>query len=95
MEYPDEPEHWARRTAQMAAGFGEALAIPPLIAEYRSGELSVRDGNTRHEAIRLRGWATCWVVIWYNSQADYLRHTDFLAQGDGSPRPDRPKALLR
>lgn len=81
MEYPEEPAHWARRTARMAAGFGEALAIPPLIAEYRGGELSVRDGNTRHEAIRVRGWTTCWVVIWYNSQTDYSRHTDVLAQG--------------
>ncbi len=45
--------------------------------------------GTRHEAIRLRGWATCWVVIWYNSQADYLRHTDFLGirSKARSPRP--------
>ncbi len=75
MEYRVEPGPWAVRTAAMAQGFGNLAAIPPLIAEYRDGVLSVRDGNTRHEALRLRGWPTCWTIVWYNSERDWLRHT--------------------
>jgi hypothetical protein len=46
--------------------------VPPLIAEYRAGTLSLRDGNHRHEAMRRKGWPACWVIVWYNSQADLL-----------------------
>ena len=80
MEFRVDPEPWAQRTERMAQGFADPLAIPPLIAEYRDGELSVRDGNTRHEAIHLRGWPTCWAIIWYNNEYDYSRHTDCLVR---------------
>lgn len=82
MEYPDDPRHWAERTARMAATFTDPLAIPPLIAMYDCGALSVRDGNTRHEALRRRGWRTCWAIIWYNSEEEHRAHTrELVAQG--------------
>ena len=62
-------------TSRMAAGYTDVLALPPMIVEYRDGELSVRDGNTRLGAMELLGWKTCWVVIWYNSEADYRKHS--------------------
>ena len=71
MEFRVDPAAWDARTDALAQGFDRLEAIPPLIAEYRDGVLSVRDGNHRHEAIRRRGWPTCWVVVWYNSAADY------------------------
>jgi len=43
-----------------------------LIIEYRAGLLSVRDGNHRLEAMRKKGWRTCWVLVWFNSREDYL-----------------------
>jgi hypothetical protein len=49
-----------------------------LIAEYRAGELSIRDGNTRYGAMRLLGWTDCWVIVWYNSESDYHQHSEFL-----------------
>jgi adenylate cyclase len=49
-----------------------------MIAEYRRGELSLRDGNTRYGAMRLLGWPTCWVIVWYNSESDYQRHNKAL-----------------
>ena len=71
MEFRMAPAAWDARTGALAAGFTSLEAIPPLIAEYRDGLLSVRDGNHRHEAIRRKGWLTCWVIVWYNSAADY------------------------
>jgi len=75
MEYVVERGPWAERTSRMAGSFTDPMAIPPLIVEYRAGILSVRDGNNRHEAMRVRGWPTCWVVIWYNSEQEHRRHT--------------------
>ena len=74
MEYPGDADNWQQCTSAMAQSMTNLLSIPPLIVEYRNGELSVRDGNTRHGAMTLKGWTTCWVLIWYNAKADYLHH---------------------
>ena len=76
MEYRVSLAAWQERTQRLAQGFEDVLSIPPLIIEYRSGVLSIRDGNHRHEAMRLKGWQTCWILIWYNNQADYVAHGD-------------------
>ena len=59
MEYRIDPALWVERTVKMAQTLKEPSDLPPLIVEYRQGELSVRDGNNRHEAMRLRGWERC------------------------------------
>jgi hypothetical protein len=74
MEYQVDPAPWQARTGRMAASFTDLLALPPLIIEYRAGELSVRDGNTRCGAMRVLGWLRCWAIIWYNSEEDYRLH---------------------
>jgi hypothetical protein len=74
MEYVVDEYEWRKRTGAMAASFTRPSALPPLIVEYRAGALSVRDGNTRLGAMRRLGWTRCWVVIWYNSEEDYLNH---------------------
>ena len=79
-EWVTDPAEWYPRIAALAENFTEPLALPPLIIEYRSGELSIRDGNTRYGAMQLLGWETCWVFIWYNSQADYETHRKVLAK---------------
>ena len=78
MEYVVEEEAWRLRIAHMAKSFTTIMDIPPLIAEYRDGVLSLRDGNTRHGAMKLLGWTTCWVIIWYNAESDYRRHSEVL-----------------
>lgn len=79
MEYEVDPETWLERTTTMAQSLEDPLEIPPLIIEYRSGELSVRDGNSRYGAMELKGWSVCWVIIWYNSAEDFLQHGNQLA----------------
>ena len=78
MEYEVDKHYWENRTNGFAESFSSILSLPPLIAEYRSGELSLRDGNTRFAAMKLLGWTTCWVIIWYNSENDYHQHNEIL-----------------
>ena len=75
MEYPVTREYWHGRTREMAETMTDPLAIPPLIVEYRGGELNVRDGNTRLGAMEFLGWPKCWVIIWYNIEEDFRQHS--------------------
>lgn len=76
MEYVVDRDTWHTRTSKLAKTFSNPLALPPLIVEYRAGELSIRDGNTRYGAMKLLGWTTCWVVVWFNSERDYEESKD-------------------
>jgi hypothetical protein len=78
MEYSVDADNWAAWTSAMAASMESLSSIPPLIAEYRDGVLSLRDGNTRHGAMSRLGWETCWVIVWYNAEEDYRRHGETL-----------------
>lgn len=79
MEYKVDPYDWTRHTTEMAKTFTQPLDIPPLIVHCGTGFfLSIRDGNARHEAMRLKGWQRCWVIIWYDTVQDYRRHTRHL-----------------
>jgi len=71
MEYRIPQAAWEERVSRIAARLTEPLATAPLIVEYRAGQLSLRDGNHRHEAMRRRGWDWCWALIWHNSYEDF------------------------
>ena len=71
MEYRISQMDWEAQVLRIAARLTEPLAAAPLIAEYRVGRLSLRDGNHRHEAMRRKGWPKCWVLIWHNSCEDF------------------------
>lgn len=85
MEYVIDRDRWLARTRKLAESFSNPLCLPPLIAEYRAGALSVRDGNTRYGAMQLLGWQACWVVIWYNAESDYARHKKILFRRETAP----------
>ena len=72
MEYRVLPERWEQRITGLMRSITDLMTLPPLIVEYRSGSLSIRDGNHRHEAMRRKGWLKCWVVVWHNSEEDLL-----------------------
>lgn len=74
-EYRVSAGYWLECIVKMAESMTDPLAIPPLIVEYRQGELSVRDGNTRLGAMELLGWSVFWVIIWYNSETDFKKHS--------------------
>lgn len=74
IEYPQDPESWARRVGGLGEGLRSGASLPPLITEYRSGRLSVRDGNHRLGAVEAAGHTTAWVLIWYNTAGDLELH---------------------
>ncbi|HSQ17988.1 MAG TPA: hypothetical protein VLM83_09835 [Anaerolineales bacterium] len=78
MEYVVDKDDWYAWTSKLAKSFSNPVSLPPLIVEYRAGELSIRDGNTRYGAMRYLEWPKCWVIIWYNSESDYHRHNEIL-----------------
>ncbi len=78
VEFVVDKTDWHAWTSRLAKSFSTPAALPPLIVEYRGGALSIRDGNTRYGAMKLLGWRTCWVVVWYNSESDYHRHNEIL-----------------
>jgi hypothetical protein len=80
LEFVVDPNRWYAWTSRLAKTFSNPASLPPLIAEYRGGELSIRDGNTRYGAMRLLGWKTGWVIVWYNSEGDYQRHSEILSR---------------
>ena len=82
MEYLVSMQHWEHVTGRMAEGMQDLESLPPLIAEYVSGDVWVCDGNTRLGAMELNGWENCWVIIWYNSETDFSTHQSRL-QGPG------------
>jgi hypothetical protein len=78
MEYLVSSEYWDDRISKMAKSMTNPLSIPPLIVQYRSGALSVRDGNTRCGVMDLLRWPKCWVIIWYDTESDYQQHNALL-----------------
>ena len=56
LEYVVDKDRWFAWTNRLAMSFSNPTSLPPLIAEYRSGKLSIRDGNTRYGAMQLLGW---------------------------------------
>ena len=78
MEYVVDQDQWYTLTSRLANTLSNPASLPPLIAEYREGELSIRDGNTRFGAMKLLGWPSCWVIIWYNAESDYHQHSEIL-----------------
>jgi hypothetical protein len=71
MEYWVAAKVWNRRMTSISLGLRESDDVPPLIVEFRSGTLSIRDGNHRAAAMLKAGWTHCWIIIWCNSLADY------------------------
>jgi hypothetical protein len=63
MEFWQDRESFERHIRAIEESL-EALAdLPPLIVEDLGGRLVVCDGTHRLEAIRRKGWAACWAVV--------------------------------
>jgi len=74
MEHRVDLSLWKIKTTELAAGIHHPEELPPCIVQYLPHALSIRDGNHRHEALRLKGFPTCWVLICYDSEQDRTTH---------------------
>jgi hypothetical protein len=70
MEYRMELEHWKTRTTGFAANLNDPMDLPPLLVQYLPHKLDLRDGNHRHEALRLKGFPKAWILLWYKSEEE-------------------------
>jgi hypothetical protein len=70
MEYYEPEASWQRRIAEMIESLERGWDPPPVIAEYRAGTLSVRDGGHRVAALARAGRDAAWTIIWFNDQSN-------------------------
>ena len=65
-----EPHEWEDDVGSMEEQVEEGWEPPPLLAEWRDGELLVQDGNHRYEALQRAGEPEAWVVVWADDPAE-------------------------
>jgi hypothetical protein len=74
LPFPVSLESWTGRIANLQAGFRSLEDFPPLIVQYESGRLLIRDGNHRHGAFEALGLGRCWAIVWYDDQGEWAQH---------------------
>lgn len=62
MEFWQDPESFERHISAIATSLVNVEDMPPLVVESVGERLSVCDGTHRLEAVRRKGWKTCWVI---------------------------------
>jgi hypothetical protein len=68
-----EPEEWEHDVGAMEESIEQGWSPPPLLAEYRDGELLLQDGNHRYEALARAGEEAAWVLVWFDDEAERER----------------------
>ena len=74
------PERWEGDVEEMEESLDEGWEPPPLLAEYRDGELLLPDGNHRYEALERANARTAWVLAYFEDPAErdaFVAHRDF------------------
>ena len=74
MPFREQRERWEEAVGYFASRPEPIEAFPPLIVSYEQGQMVINDGNHRYAAFLQRGFATCWIVIWYPDESDYAHH---------------------
>ena len=82
---PIPRKRWEDDVGEMEESLDDGWEPPPLLAEYRDGELLLQDGNHRFEALERSDARTAWVLVFFEEAAE---REAFLARGraddDGS-----------
>jgi len=68
MEYWQDPVTFEKHINAIAQSLESIEDLPPLVVEEVQGKLVVCDGTHRLEAIRSKGWASCWVILFSNAE---------------------------
>jgi hypothetical protein len=67
---PVETEEWEEDVEKMEESVEQGWQPPPLLAEYRDGDLLLQDGNHRYDALQRAGEDEAWILIWFTSEQD-------------------------
>ena len=62
MEFWQDRATFERHVGMIAESLDAPEDLPPLVVEEVDGRFAVCDGTHRMEAVRRKGWATCWAV---------------------------------
>ena len=62
MKFWQDRKSFERHIGAIAASLDRVEDMPPLVVEAVGDRLSVCDGTHRLEAVRRKGWKTCWVI---------------------------------
>ena len=74
MPFRETRELWEQAVSDFASRLEPVEAFPPLLVRYEQGQMVISDGNHRYAAYSQRGFAACWIVIWYPDEAEYAHH---------------------
>jgi hypothetical protein len=64
------PARWEDDVEEMEESLDEGWEPPPLLAEFRDGELLLQDGNHRYEALERAHARTAWVLVYFDDPAE-------------------------
>jgi hypothetical protein len=67
---PVEPEEWENDVDSMEESVEQGWEPPPLLIEFRDGDLLIQDGNHRFDALERAGETEAWVLIWFTDEAE-------------------------
>jgi ParB-like nuclease domain len=70
---PVEPDEWEADVESMEASIEDGWEPPPLLVEYRDGQLLLQDGNHRYEALVRAGAPHAWVLVYGPDTLDLAR----------------------
>jgi hypothetical protein len=76
---PIEPEVWEDDVDAMGESLDEGWEPPPLLVEYRDGDLLVQDGTHRLEALARGGEAEAWALVYFDDRATRDRFVESLS----------------
>lgn len=96
MAFVTPPASWDAHVRKLQRLIRQAWEMPPLLVECRHGDLIVRDGNHRHEALSREGIEECPVIFWGSAPGDIAEWAPLQTTGDGGgePRASTGRPLL-
>ena len=74
-----DDDEWEDDIDSMEDSLDEGWSPPPLLVQHDHGRLLLQDGNHRYEAMTRAGEERCWVIVYFDDEAD---RDDFLGDPD-------------
>jgi hypothetical protein len=78
------PARWEGDVEEMEESLDEGWEPPPLLAEFRDGELLLQDGNHRYEALERAHARSAWVLAYFDDPGE---RDAFVARHDRAQAP--------
>jgi hypothetical protein len=66
---PIEPDEWEDDIGEMEDSLEEGWEPPPVLVEYKDGDLLLQDGTHRLEALARDGQTDAWALVYFDDEA--------------------------